>query len=157
MRRAAFAAILAAGLLSARAPLRADDGGAAADAARRAQVVARIGTDRTITVGDLEDRIAALPAFQRATFGADPAAVRRAFLQQILVPEALEALGARAEGYEQKQSTAYQVERARSQATVRAIRARIGPESAIPMEDVQRYYDENRARYDTPERIQIWR
>jgi peptidyl-prolyl cis-trans isomerase C len=40
---------------------------------------------------------------------------------------------------------------------VRAIRARLGPESAIPIEDVQKYYDDNRDRYDTPERLQIWR
>jgi peptidyl-prolyl cis-trans isomerase C len=40
---------------------------------------------------------------------------------------------------------------------VRAIRARLGPESSIPMEDVEAYYDANRSRYDTPERTQIWR
>jgi peptidyl-prolyl cis-trans isomerase C len=158
MRAAVFAAVVFTAALFARGDLRAEDaGGAAADSARRAQVVARLGAARTITVGELEDRIAALPPFQRATFGADAAAVRRAFLQQVLVPEALESLGAQAEKLDQRQPTSYAVERARSQATVRAIRARIGPESAIPLEDVQRYYDANRARYDTPERYQIWR
>ncbi|HEY5243912.1 MAG TPA: peptidyl-prolyl cis-trans isomerase, partial [Polyangiaceae bacterium] len=38
-----------------------------------------------------------------------------------------------------------------------AIRARLGPEAAIPMEDVEKYYGDNLARYDTPERLQIWR
>lgn len=161
MRRAVIAALIAAGLLGARGDTRADDAGApaasAGDPARRAQVVARIGPARAITVGELEDRLAALPPFQRATFGADAAAVRRAFLDQVLVPEALEALGAEADKLGQRQPTAYAIERVRSQATVRAVRARVGPASAISQDDVQKYYDANRARYDTPERLQIWR
>jgi peptidyl-prolyl cis-trans isomerase C len=40
---------------------------------------------------------------------------------------------------------------------LRSIRAKLGPESAIPMADVQSYYDAHRDRYDTPERYQIWR
>jgi peptidyl-prolyl cis-trans isomerase C len=154
MRRALVAAVLASGVLVARADTRADVAG---DAARRAQVVATMGTARTITVGELEDRLAAVPPFQRSTFGADAATIRRAFLDQVLVPETLESLGAEAEKLGQQQPTSYALERVRSQAVVRAIRARLGPESAIPMEDVQRYYDDNRARYDTPERLQIWR
>jgi peptidyl-prolyl cis-trans isomerase C len=152
-RRIPFTVVLTAGLLLARADSRADD----AEAARRAQVVVTVGTARTVTVGELEDRIAALPPFQRATFGADAASVRRAFLDQVLVPEILESMGAEAQKLGDQQPTSYALERVRSQSTVRAIRVRIGPESAIPLEDVQKYYDENRARYDTPERLQIWR
>ncbi|NVL83695.1 hypothetical protein HWN75_26335, partial [Escherichia coli] len=29
--------------------------------------------------------------------------------------------------------------------------------AAVPMEDVRRYYDENRSRFDSPERINLWR
>jgi len=154
MRRALLAAVLAAGVLLARSDTRADVAG---DAARRAQVVVTVGPARTITVGELEDRLAALPPFQRATFGADPTAVRRAFLEQVLVPETLESLGAEGEKLGDRQPTSYSLERVRSQSVVRAIRARLGPESAIPIEDVQKYYDDNRDRYDTPERYQIWR
>jgi peptidyl-prolyl cis-trans isomerase C len=154
MRRTLFAAVLAAGVLVARSDTRADDVG---DGARRAQVVVTIGPARTITVGELEDRLAALPPFQRATFGGDAATVRRAFLDQVLVPETLESLGAEGEKLGERQPTSYALERVRSQSVLRAIRARIGPESAIPIEDVQKYYDDNRARYDTPERLQIWR
>jgi peptidyl-prolyl cis-trans isomerase C len=152
MRRAALAAFVAAGMLVARGDTRADD-----DPARRSLVLLHVGPARAITVGELEDRIAALPPYQRATFGADAAAVRRAFLEQVLVPEALESLGAEAQKLDERLPTSYAIERVRSQAAVRAIRARIGPESAIPMDDVQKYYDANRSRYDTPERLQIWR
>ena len=152
MRRGLFVVALGAGLL-VLADTRADDAG---DAGRRASVVAHVGA-RTITVGELEDRIAALPPFQRATFGATPDAIRRKFLDEVLVPEVLLAAGAEAQNLAEQDPTKLAVERARSQSAVRAIRARLGPESAIPMEDVQKYYDENRDRYDTPQRIQIWR
>jgi peptidyl-prolyl cis-trans isomerase C len=154
MRLALFAAVLATGVLVARGDTRADDAG---DGARRAQVVATAGPARTITVGELEDRLAALPPFQRATFGADAATARRAFLDQVVLPETLESLGADGEKLGERQPTSYALERVRSQSVLRAIRARLGPESAIAMEDVQKYYDDNRARYDTPERLQIWR
>jgi peptidyl-prolyl cis-trans isomerase C len=153
-RRALFAAVLAAGMLAAQSPTRADP---PADGARRARAVATLGPTRIVTVGELEDRIAALPPFQRASLGADAAAVRRAFLVQVLLPEALESLGGEGEKLDRLQPTSYQLERARSQSVVRAIRARLGPASAIPLEDVQKYYDDNRVRYDAPERYQIWR
>jgi len=161
MRRILFAPVLLATLLATRADTRADEAGAppsaTAEATRRAMPVAQIGGSRTITVGELEDRIAALPPFQRATFGATPDAVRREFLLSVLIPESLFALGASAEKLDEQLPAAYEIERARSRSTIRAIRARLGPESAIPMTDVQAYYDANRDRYDTPERLQVWR
>ena len=161
MRRALLAAVLCGSALFAAASTRADDGGAPAanafaEVARRAKPVAQIG-DRTITVGELEDRIAALPPFQRATFGADEEAVRHAFLLQVLIPEGLFAQGAAEQKLDQTLPTAFEVERAVSNATLRAIRQKLGPESAIPMADVQAYYDANKDRYDTGERYQLWR
>jgi peptidyl-prolyl cis-trans isomerase C len=168
MRRAAFATVLCGVTLVASPFTRADAQGPdgspagsaapdpAAEKARRAATVVTIGP-RTITVGELEDRLAALPPFQRATFGADPATVRSAFLQQVLIPEGLYAQSAAAQKLDQTPPTSFEVERAVSNATLRAIRARLGPESAIPMSDVQAYYDAHRDRYDTPERYQIWR
>lgn len=150
MRRVLFAAVVIAGLL-ARADSRADD------AARRSQVVVHVGPTRTITVGELEDRIAAMPPFQRATFGDTPDLVRRRYLTEILLPEVLFALGGEGQKLDKQLPTSFAVERALSQATLRAVRKRVGPESAISMDDVQKYYDQNRDRYDTPERYQLWR
>jgi len=152
MRRVLVATALVAAGLFARTDTRAAD-----DAARRAQVVVHVGPTRAITVGELEDRIAAMPPFQRATFGDTPDIVRRRFLMEVLLPETLFSLGGEGEKLDQKLPTSYAVERALSEATIRAIRDRVGPESAIPMADVQKYYDDNRARYDTPERYQLWR
>src|SRR5215469_12979732 len=135
MRRGLFAPVLLATLLATGADTRADDAGAApsatADAARRAMPVAQLGGSRTITVGELEDRIAALPPFQRATFGATPDAVRREFLLSVLIPESLFALAAAAEKLGDQLPSALEAERARSRATIRTLRQRLGPASAI--------------------------
>jgi peptidyl-prolyl cis-trans isomerase C len=132
---------------------RADEGGVAT---RRQHVVARMGS-AAVTVGDLEDRLADLPPFQRASFGGTREHVRRRFLEQVVLPDALLALGADERRLDQQPPAAYQIERARSAATIRAIRARIGPAAAISGDEVQRYYDEHRSRYEAPERYQIWR
>jgi PPIC-type PPIASE domain len=130
------------------------DGGPGASA--RAQVVARVGP-RPVTRSELEDRLAGLAAFQRATFGATPRSAAGRFLTDVLVREELLSLGAAAEKLDGRQPAAYRIERARSAATIRALRARLGAASAVPEPDVERYYEKNRSRYDAPERYQIWR
>ncbi len=155
MRVPLAAALIVAGTLLDRGETRAAD--VPTNAARRAGIVAHVGPTRTITVGELEDCILAMPTFQRATFGESPAAIRNRFLTDVAVRETLLSLGAEADGLSQKLPSAYAVDRARSSATIRAIRARIGPASSIPMEEVRGFYEANRARYESPERIQIWR
>jgi peptidyl-prolyl cis-trans isomerase C len=158
MRRALVAAVVLAGISGIVANTLGDDAGA--EALRRARVVARIGAsgrERTILVGELEERIGEMPAFQRATFGSTPDAIRRAVLSEAFVRESLLSLRAEAAGLGERLPTSYALERARSGATIRAIRARIGPASAIADDDLRSYYEQNRSRYDAPERVQVWR
>jgi peptidyl-prolyl cis-trans isomerase C len=154
MRSAAFVLVVVAGMLAARGDTRADDD--AGSGARRLRVVARVGP-RAITVGDLEDRVADMPPFQRPSFGATRDVIRRRFLTEVILRDVLLSLGAESQRVGDRPPAAYQIERARSGATIRAIRARVGPASAIPWEDVKAYYDENRDRYNAPERYQLWR
>ncbi len=142
-----------AGVLAARHDSRAADAGANE---RRLHVVARFGS-RAVSVGELEDRIAGMPPYQRASFGASADEVRRRFLTEVVERDELLALGAESANLAEQPPAAYQIERALSAATVRDVRARIGPAASISMEDVQRYYDENRSRYEAPERYQLWR
>jgi len=120
-------------------------------------VVARVGATRTIRVGELEDRLASLAPLQRASFGSTRDAVRRGFLDEVLVRETLLSLGAEQGDLARKPPANFRIERALSGATLRAIRARLGPAAAIPMEDVTAYYEQHRARFEAPERYQIWR
>jgi len=154
MRRTLAVVVAAGAMLLAGASPRAAE--PAAETARRAQVVARAGS-LTVSLGELEDRIAAMPTFQRGAFGATADAIRRRFLMEVVVPETLLSLSAAETHVEQGPPTSYFLERARSGATVRAIRRRIGDGAAIGMDEVRSYYQDNLAHYQTPERIQIWR
>jgi peptidyl-prolyl cis-trans isomerase C len=49
------------------------------------------------------------------------------------------------------------MKRALSSATMRAARERVGKASDISMDEVNKYYEENRSHFDTPERYGIWR
>jgi peptidyl-prolyl cis-trans isomerase C len=149
--RIRFAApLFAAALLVARAPHAADD------ATRRAAVVAHVGP-RAITVGELEARLAVVPRFQLQTFGSTPGDVSRKFLDQIIVPEALMALGAEEQHLDQDPAVAYNLQRALSQATMRATRNSVGLASAIPAEEVKAFFDANKERFDMPDRINVFR
>ncbi len=151
------AALLAAGALLVHGT-RADDAGA--DAARRAKVVAAVGTgpvSRTITIGDLEDRVASMPSFQRAAFGRTADGIRRRVLDEVLVRDELLSLGAQASRLEAEPAVALAIDRADSSATVRALRDGLGAAATIPLDDVRAYYERNRARYDAPPRYQLWR
>ncbi len=154
MRRALAGLGVLLGYVLGGAPVSARDAGA--DAARRAQIVARLGTT-SFSVGDVEDRIAAMPTFQRATFGATPSEIARRFVTEIMVPEALLELRAGATDLAARPPTSYAIERARSTGTVRAIRARLGEASEISMDEVSAYYDQNRERFSSQAHIQIWR
>jgi peptidyl-prolyl cis-trans isomerase C len=149
----AFGALLATLAIDRRS--NAED--AAAPPGRRAAVVARLGPERVITVGDLEDAIERMPGFQRATYGATPDAIRRRVLSEVLVPQALLTSAAEAKGLAQQPATAHAVDWARSAATVRAIHARLGGPASVSMDDVRAYYDVNRARFESPERYRLSR
>lgn len=127
-----------------------------AEGARRAAIVVKLGP-KNVTVGELEDRMAQVPAFQLRSFGATPDEVRRKFLDQVVIPDALLAQGAEARHLDRAIPTLYDLDRARAQATLRAVRARVGLATAISLDDVRAYYDANRPRYDAAERYNVWR
>jgi peptidyl-prolyl cis-trans isomerase C len=158
--RAAALALATAVTLSASGPRAAtpaaDPDAGDGDKARRAQIVARVG-DRTIALGELENRIAEVPRFQLTTFGATPDAIRRKFLDEVLVPDLLLARGAQDNHLDTELPTSARIERALANATRRALRAQVGTAAAIPDADVKRYYEENRARFDAPVRVNLWR
>jgi peptidyl-prolyl cis-trans isomerase C len=157
---AAFAAVL-----TARTP-RADvasnavgTGDAAAvgggDAHRQA-TVAKVGS-RAVSVGELEDRLARIPRFQLRTFGLTAPEVKQGFFEKVIVREVLLALGADDRHLEREIEVEQALDRALSGATLRALIDTVGPSGAIPADEVQRYYDANRARYDVKERVNLWR
>jgi peptidyl-prolyl cis-trans isomerase C len=127
-----------------------------AEQARRGAIVAHVGP-RVITAGELEDRLGAVPRYQLAAFGDTPQAIARKFLNDVLVEEALYAAAAEARHLDKRPPTDNAVARADANATLRAVRSGMGAANEIPMDDVRKYYDKNRSRFDTPERYLVWR
>lgn len=123
---------------------------------RRARVAVKVG-DTAVTVGEIEDRLAEIPPFQRRMFGATPEAQAKAYVEQVVVRDLLLAEGARQKELATTLPTSQQLLRARSSATIRALRKELASPAQISDADVQKYYDDNRSRFDSPERIHLWR
>jgi peptidyl-prolyl cis-trans isomerase C len=155
-RKLLLSLALAASLSAVGGPSRAEPDAAEPDAERRAKVVLRVGP-RAVSVGELEDHIAGIHPLQLEAFGAAPGEIARAYVEQIMVRDLLLAAGAERRKLASELPTSHQVARARSNATLRAVRRRITTANAIPMEDVRAYYEENRASFDSPERAHLSR
>jgi peptidyl-prolyl cis-trans isomerase C len=124
--------------------------------ARRHAVVAHVGS-AVVTAGELEDRLAAVPRFQLKAFGDSADAIRRKFFDQIILPEVLYALAAKRSHLEDQLPTSNKILRAESSAAGKAVIAGVRPVTAITFQEINAYYDANRAKYDTPERIFVFR
>ena len=162
---AALALVLAPLSLEATSRAEPDAGGAdattttvldPADQARRAKVAIKVGA-RTLTVGELEDRLAAIPPFQMQMFGTNRDTAVRAYAEQIVVRDLLLGAGAEQRALDKELPTSHLLRRALSSATLRRLRAATPSPQGIPMEDVRKYYEDNRSSFDSPERINIWR
>jgi peptidyl-prolyl cis-trans isomerase C len=125
-------------------------------AARRGRLAVTVGA-RKVTVGELEDYLAAIPPYQMETFGASREAVVRAYVDQVLARDLVLAAGAEQRGLDKQLPTSQLLSRALSSATLRKTRSGYASAAAIPIEDVTKYYEENRSRFDSPERINLWR
>lgn len=126
--------------------------------ARRARVAVQVG-EQKLTVGELENRIASLPPYQAETYGATREEVVRAWVDQVVVRDLVLGEGARRAGLEKVPLTHERLLRARSDATLRALRQQAAARTAaeVPAADVAAWYEANKVRFDTPERINVWR
>lgn len=118
--------------------------------------MARIG-ERAITVGYLEDRIAQVPGYQRPMFGAGEGAVRKEFLERVVVADQLLVEAAKRDGIDKRAPTSLRISRALANAELRRIRSTAEAASAISEDDVRAYYDAHRNLYDAPERVLVHR
>ncbi len=126
------------------------------EATRRAAVVARVGA-KTLSVGELEDRLSAVPRFQLLEFGATPLAAKKKFLETVVIPEMLLTAAGEAGSHGKGPRTEALVERTRANATLRAVRAASATPERVAAADVKRYYDEHREQYEASERVLVWR
>jgi peptidyl-prolyl cis-trans isomerase C len=119
-------------------------------------IVARVGA-ATLTVRELERRLAKVPRFQLATYGRTSAEIRRGFLDKVIVPELLLSQGAAARGLGGKMEVRTRERDVLKSATLRQLRDETERAAAPTDADVRAYYEANRARFDSPARFSIWR
>jgi parvulin-like peptidyl-prolyl isomerase len=141
-----------AGLLAAATVLT----GVTAQAGPDDTIVAKVGP-LTLTKGELERRLARVPGIQLATFGSTPEEVRRAFVDKVLVTEMLFSLGAREKKLDAREDIRIKIQDTYRQALLTSIRRPQGDAVQVTPEEIERYYADNRDKYQTPERLQVWR
>src|SRR5258707_7983830 len=100
------------------------DGVRADDDPRLQTVVARVGRS-DITVRAIEQRMREMPDFQLATFGEAPDQIRHAFLEQVMVKDALMAEGARSKKLEDAAPVREHVDEALRKARLVALKSEI--------------------------------
>jgi peptidyl-prolyl cis-trans isomerase C len=118
------------------------------------EVVARVGPE-AITRGELEQRLASMPRLQLSLYGKSADEIRRNVLEKVLVVERLHDQGAVARGLPERRDLRLRLRDAYRAALARAMRAE-GP-GPVAEADVAAYYEQNKARFQTPERVQLWR
>jgi peptidyl-prolyl cis-trans isomerase C len=141
--------ILLLGLTVASTALAGDDGHRAKVAVKAARFQA--------TVGEIEDRIAEMPHFQVETYGKTRDEIAKNYVNQVIVRELVLNAGAEQRHLTDKYPTKQVYQRTLSTATLRAIRGQLRSPNDISDADAKAYFDANRARYEAPERVNLWR
>lgn len=118
--------------------------------------VAKVGT-RAFTVGDVERRIAAVPAFQLRYFGKSTDEIRRRFVEETLVKDALYVQGAEAEKLSELPEVAERIRGVLRSAFIKKISDEAAAAGPITDEEVKAYYDANQSTYHAPARMVLWR
>ncbi|HWZ88083.1 MAG TPA: peptidyl-prolyl cis-trans isomerase [Polyangiaceae bacterium] len=121
-----------------------------------AKPVATVG-DRSISVADLGRRLATIPDFQRAALGDTPEKLKRQVLETLIVPDLLysqEALRLKLDDQPAVRDREREILR---QAMERALRAQSMQQSPVTGAEIEAYFEANRARFETPRRVRIWR
>jgi peptidyl-prolyl cis-trans isomerase C len=131
----------------ATAALAADDAPAA---------IVTVGS-ASMTQADVSRRLAALPSYQLGRYGSTPEEIKKRFVNEVLVPELLFG----EEGLRRKldQSPALNDKRrdALRDAVDKAVREEALQKQPVTAEEIKKYFDDNKNRYETPKRVRVWR
>jgi peptidyl-prolyl cis-trans isomerase C len=120
------------------------------------QPVVSVGST-TLTLADVERRLASVPAYQLPSYGANPDEIRRNFVERVLVPELLYAEEARRRKLEQEPAMVDRLREVLRQAMEAELRDSVAAKEPITPAEVAKYFSDNRSRFETPRRIRVWR
>jgi peptidyl-prolyl cis-trans isomerase C len=118
--------------------------------------VATVGA-ATVSAAELVRRLARIPDFQRAALADGSEKLKHRVLETQLIPELLYAQEAERLKLAERPSFVAREREIMRQAMERELRAEVERKKPVTSDDVNAYFEANRARFETPRRIRIWR
>ncbi len=118
--------------------------------------VATVGSAR-VTTADVERRLRSIPDFQLRTLGDTPERVKAQVLHKFVVPDLLYSQDADRQQLQRDPAVRARLDEVLRRAVEFDLRAELERERPVTDDDVRRYYEANRSRYEIPPRIRIWR
>lgn len=125
-------------------------------AADQSPVIVTVG-NATMTEDAVSHRLAALPAYQLARYGKTASEQKKNFVEQVLVPEMLYGEEAKQRKLDQTPAMQDRLREALRDAVDRSLREEVLTKDPVTDADIKQYYDENKARFETPKRLRLWR
>lgn len=125
-------------------------------AADASPVIVRVGS-ATMTADAVSRRLAMLPTYQLTRYGATPEEQKKKFVQEVLVPELLFGEDGIQRKLDADPKLQDKVREALRDSVDRALREDALTATPISADEIKKYYDDNKSRYETPKRIKIWR
>jgi len=134
-------------LCLATTALAADDG---------ATVIVSAGP-ASMTQADVTRRLAALSSYQQGRYGTTPDEIKKRFANEVLVPELLFGEEAVRRKLDQSPAMVDKKREALREALDRNLREEVIAKQPVTPDDIKKYYEENKNRYETPKRVRVWR
>ena len=125
-------------------------------AADASPVIVRVGS-ATMTADAVSRRLAMLPSYQLSRYGATPEEQKKKFVEEVLVPELLFGEDGIQRKLDADPKLKDKVRESLRDAVDRALRDDSLKATPISADEIKKYYEDNKSRYETPKRIKIWR
>jgi hypothetical protein len=125
-------------------------------AADQSPTIVTVGT-ATMSADAVSRRLAALPSYQLARYGKTASEQKKNFVDQVLVPEMLYGEEAKQRKLDQSPAMQDRMREALRDALDRSLREEVLAKQPVTADEIKQYYDENKARFETPKRLRLWR
>src|SRR5450432_2904944 len=121
-----------------------------------AKPVAHVGSE-TVSANTLSSSIARLPDFQRAALGDSPNKLKRQVLDTFVIPDLLYAQEAERLKLGERATVRSRQREVLRGAMDHELRRETSAKTPVTADDIRAYFEANRARFETPRRVHIWR
>jgi peptidyl-prolyl cis-trans isomerase C len=120
------------------------------------EVAVTVGETK-LSVADVERRLRTVPVYQLSAYGSTPEQIRKNFVEKIVVPELLLAEEARRRKLDGSAAVYDRLREVLRQTMDTNLRDTLAEKEPVTEAELRSYYDQNRARFETPARLRLWR